>query len=147
MATVYKNTGYEPKKLFMLSKSHYWPFVCLLPARHNSRMNSMLCTFYIRRLSWKFDETFRIRRYGQHHHHAALHAAGDCQCRGTCLWWKCFVKREQRPNRRQTDSNIKLWSSERRNQTCLDYVESWQSKAKLSLLEYCRGAKEEDLSS
>ena len=57
---------------------------------------------------------------------------------------KPMEQRAQRPNRRQTESNIKLWSSERRSQTCLDYAESWQSKAKPSLLEYCRGAKEED---
>ena len=33
-------------------------------------------------------------------------------------------QRTQRPNRRQTESNIKLWSSERRSQTCLEYAES-----------------------
>ena len=49
-----------------------------------------------------------------------------------------FVKREQRPNRRQTESNIKLWSSERRGQT------DDKPRAISSLLEYCRGAKEED---
>ena len=45
----------------------------------------------------------------------------DKQCFRSAIWVK--------PNRQQTESDIILWSSESIIQTCLDYADSWQSKA------------------